>query len=130
MHFCSTILSSLYTFIKRSLRSLSKVLESYRSFYFKTDQSRSLFARRLYLENLGKECYSGDNHLISNKREWNNCFIKNAHKISLNLPDSNKPEKTWDFRYSHVTRLSKLSTRERTRLDCMNEKSKHCSDEH
>ena len=27
------------------------------------------------------------NHLISNKREWNNCFIKNAHKISLNLPD-------------------------------------------
>ena len=35
------------------------------------------------------------------------------------------------FRYnSHVTRLSKLSTRERTRLDCMNEKSKHCNDEH
>ena len=24
-------------------------------------------------------CY---NHLISNKREWNNCFIKSAHKIS------------------------------------------------
>ena len=24
----------------------------------------------------------GYNHLISNKREWNNCFIKNAHKIS------------------------------------------------
>ena len=29
----------------------------------------------------------GDNHLKSNKREWNNCFIKNAYKISLNLPD-------------------------------------------
>ena len=29
----------------------------------------------------------GYNHLISNKREWNNCFIKNTHKISLNLPD-------------------------------------------
>ena len=29
----------------------------------------------------------GYNHLISNKREWNNCFIKNAHKISLNLSD-------------------------------------------
>ena len=27
------------------------------------------------------------NHLISNKREWNNCFIKNAHKISMNLSD-------------------------------------------
>ena len=26
-------------------------------------------------------------HLISNKREWNNCFIKNAHKISRILPD-------------------------------------------
>jgi len=26
-------------------------------------------------------------HLTSNKRKWNNCFIKNAHKISLNLPD-------------------------------------------
>ena len=29
----------------------------------------------------------GYNHLISNKREWNNYFTKNAHKISLNLPD-------------------------------------------
>ena len=25
--------------------------------------------------------------IITNEREWNNCFIKNAHKISLNLPD-------------------------------------------
>ena len=29
----------------------------------------------------------GNNHLISSKREWNNSFIKNAHKISMNLPD-------------------------------------------
>ena len=29
----------------------------------------------------------GYNHLISNRREWNNCFIKNAHKISQILPD-------------------------------------------
>ena len=64
----------------------------------------------------------GYNHLISNKREWNNCFSKNADK-------NNKPEKTRDFRCSHVTHLSKLSTRERTRLDCMNKKSKYCSDE-
>ena len=27
----------------------------------------------------------GYNHLISNKREWNNCFIKKVHKFSLNL---------------------------------------------
>jgi len=29
----------------------------------------------------------GYNHLISNKREWNNCFNKNAHKIPRILPD-------------------------------------------
>ena len=29
----------------------------------------------------------GYNHLISNKYEWNNCFINNAHKISRILPD-------------------------------------------
>ena len=29
----------------------------------------------------------GYNHLISNKRGWNNCFIKNAHEISMNLAD-------------------------------------------
>ena len=29
----------------------------------------------------------GYNHLISKKRQWNNCFIKNAHKISKILPD-------------------------------------------
>ena len=28
----------------------------------------------------------GYNHLISNQREWNNCFIKIALKISMNLP--------------------------------------------
>ena len=48
----------------------------------------------------------GYNHLISNQREWNNCFIKKAHKISLDLPDlilwENTPEKTRDFRSSHV----------------------------
>ena len=27
------------------------------------------------------------NHLISNKREWNNCFIKNNQEIMLDLAD-------------------------------------------
>ena len=27
----------------------------------------------------------GYNHLISNKREWNNCFIKNHQQISLDF---------------------------------------------
>ena len=29
----------------------------------------------------------GYNHLISNKREWNNCFIKNNHEMLLDLAD-------------------------------------------
>ena len=29
----------------------------------------------------------GYNHLISDKREWNNCFIKNTHEISRIRPD-------------------------------------------
>ena len=29
----------------------------------------------------------GYNHLISNKREWNNCFIKNNREILLDLAD-------------------------------------------
>ena len=29
----------------------------------------------------------GYNHLISNKREWNNCFIKNHQQILLNFAD-------------------------------------------
>ena len=50
----------------------------------------------------------GHNHLISNKHEWNNCFIKNAHKISMNLPDfilleqTGKRQGTSAFHMSHV----------------------------
>ena len=60
---------------------------------------------------LGASRLVGYNHLISNKGEWNNCFIKNAHKISLNLPNKNKPEKTRDFRYSHKNNGEKLLPR-------------------
>ena len=34
----------------------------------------------------GAQQRAGYNHLISNKREWNNCFIKNVYKISKILP--------------------------------------------
>ena len=57
------------------------------------------------------------NHLISNNHEWINCFIKTPTKsrwISPTLSCQNKPEKKRDFRFSHVTRLWKLSTREWT----------------
>ena len=51
----------------------------------------------------GEERRVGYNHLISNKREWNNCFIKNAHKISLNLEQPNrKTQGTSAIHMSHV----------------------------
>ena len=33
------------------------------------------------------KCRVGYNHLISNKREWNNCFIKNHQQILLDFAD-------------------------------------------
>ena len=45
----------------------------------------------------------GYNNLISKKREWNNCFIKNAHKISLNFVRTNrKRQGTSAIHMSHV----------------------------
>ena len=38
-------------------------------------------------------CY---NHLISNKREWNNCFIKNNEQILLDLADFASQEQPED----------------------------------
>ena len=35
----------------------------------------------------GAWCRVGNNHLISNKREWNNCFIKNNQEILQDLAD-------------------------------------------
>ena len=35
---------------------------------------------------VGYEIVVSHNHLVSNKRELNNCFIKNANKISRNRP--------------------------------------------
>ena len=34
------------------------------------------------------------NYLISNKHECNNCFIKNAHEISINFVTTCRPEET------------------------------------
>ena len=33
------------------------------------------------------DCWVGYDHLISNKRKWNNCFIKNNQEIWLGVPD-------------------------------------------
>ena len=38
----------------------------------------------------------GYNHRISNKRKWNNCFIKNNHEILLDLTDFAVPEQPAD----------------------------------
>ena len=39
---------------------------------------------------LDKNCLVGYNHLMSNKREWNNCSIKNNQGILLDLIDFEK----------------------------------------
>ena len=36
----------------------------------------------------GAQCRVGYYHLVSNKREGNNCSVKNNHENSLNLADS------------------------------------------
>jgi len=36
---------------------------------------------RKYLAGAGELKEVGYNHLMSNKREWNNCFIKNPSKL-------------------------------------------------
>ena len=38
-------------------------------------------------ENKGNRAHVVNNHLISNKGEWNNCFIKNNQEILLYLAD-------------------------------------------
>ena len=37
------------------------------------------------------------NHLISNKREWNNCFIKNNQEILLDFTDFTLQEQLEDI---------------------------------
>ena len=44
----------------------------------------------------GALCRVGYNHLISNKREWNNCFVKNNQEILLDLADFALQEQTED----------------------------------
>ena len=72
----------------------------------------------------------GHIHLISNKHEWNNCFIKNALKISINLPDFILLEQTGkDKGLQHFTCHTSIKT-VNARTDWMIEKSEHYGDEH
>ena len=45
----------------------------------------------------------GYNHLLSNEREWNNCFVKNSHENSLNPAGLVKNFPLDDFSY-HICR--------------------------
>ena len=72
----------------------------------------------------------GHIHLISNKHEWNNCFIKNALKISINLPDFIWLEQTGkDKGLQHFTCHTSIKT-VNARTDWMIEKSEHYGDEY
>ena len=78
----------------------------------------------------GAQRQVGYNHLISNKHEWNNCFIKNALKISINLPDFILLEQTGkDKGLQHFTSHTSIKT-VNARTDWMIEKSEHYGDEH
>ena len=45
---------------------------------------------------LGPKRRVGYNHLISNKREWPNCFIKNNQEVLLDLADFALQEQSED----------------------------------
>ena len=67
----------------------------------------------------------GYNHLISNKRESNNCFTKYAHKISKNPPDfillvQTGKDKVLPLFTCHTSIKTVIA-----RTDWMNEKSIH-----
>ena len=49
--------------------------------------SRVRFGYEIVDSQRGATRLVGYNHLLSNKHEWNNCFIKNAHKVSRILSD-------------------------------------------
>ena len=72
----------------------------------------------------------GHNHLISNKHEWNNCFIKNAHKISMNLPDFILLEQTGKDKGLQLFTCHTSVKTVNARTDWMVEKSEHYGDEH
>ena len=46
----------------------------------------------------------GYNHLISNKREWNNCFIKNNQELLLDLADFSMKEQPEDNLTAAISR--------------------------
>ena len=69
----------IYTFQKKRISKGEEVSRSNET----SSYIRFIF---YYLTIIPRVCI-GYNHLISNKRKWNNCFIKNAHKMSRILPD-------------------------------------------
>ena len=72
--------------------TISRAQMKYQSFYpiYLTIIPRGRFGYEMIDSQRGALRRVGYNHLISNKREWNNCFIKNAHKTSLNLQMSTR----------------------------------------
>ena len=72
---------------ERNLFSLDLLIWETRS--WRTRASPTIVMTGLIINNYSRSArwiWVGFNHLISNKREWNNCFIKNTHKISRFFP--------------------------------------------
>ena len=73
---------------KKSIRNGGQKLKILVSFLWSIFNNYSAYRRRTWVDH---------NYLISNKRECNNCFIKNAPKISINFVITCRPEETIDL---------------------------------
>ena len=85
---------------------------------------RTIQFKNYFLVNNYSTSALGYNYLISNKREWNNCFIKNAHKISMNLPDFILLEQTGKYKGLPLLTCHTSIKTVNARTDWMNEKIK------
>ena len=74
------------TFSSRSVVPCGPPYLSYHTIYPKNIAQFLIFYHTLSDGLTRLERRVGYNHLISNKREWNNCFIKNAHKYREFFP--------------------------------------------
>ena len=58
----------------------------------------------------GVKCQVGYNHLISNKHEWNNCFIKNHQQLLLDFADFAWLELSVDISTTYLSMLTDYLT--------------------
>ena len=85
MHSCffSCCLTSRYAEVSQWLSSKGKLDKA----TFSNDFTRACVEYKIIDSQQGAERRVGFNHLVSNEREWNNCFVKNNNEKLVNLAD-------------------------------------------